>query len=136
MDVLSPESRRATMKAVKGKDTKPELAIRQLIHRLGFRFRLHDGGLPGKPDIVFPARRKVIFVHGCFWHQHRCPAAARPSSRREYWDAKLDGNMARDRHNQRRLRNMGWSSLVVWECQLKRTSFLEKRLVNFLNKQE
>lgn len=136
MDVLSPEARRATMKTIKGKDTKPELAIRRLLHRNGFRFRLHAGDLPGKPDIVFPGRRKVIFVHGCFWHQHRCHAAERPASRREYWDAKLDANIRRDRGNQRRLHSMGWSSMIVWECQLKRASFLERRLINFLNKQE
>lgn len=124
------------MRAVKGADTKPEMAVRRMLHRLGYRYRLHAAGLPGKPDLVFPSRRKVIFVHGCFWHQHRCPAAARPASRREYWDAKLDRNVQRDRRNRRLLRALGWRTLVVWECQLRAPSRLERRLVDFLNEQE
>lgn len=135
MDVFTPTLRSATMRAVKGKDTRPELAVRRLLHSMGFRYRLHVTELPGKPDIVFPGKRRVIFVHGCFWHQHKCPAAARPASRREYWDAKLDANVRRDKRNRRLLSSLGWATLIVWECQLKRPWSLRKRLINFLNKQ-
>ena len=123
------------MRAVKGKNTKPELVLRRMLHRLGYRYRLHVQELPGKPDIVFSRKKCVIFVHGCFWHQHRCAAAVRPESRREYWDAKLDGNARRDKRNRRLLRSLGWSSMIVWECQLKRPLAVEQRLINFLNKQ-
>lgn len=136
MDVLSPELRRKTMQSVNSKDTVPEMIVRRMLHRLGYRYRLHRSDLPGKPDLVFSRCRKVIFVHGCFWHQHRCPAAARPASRREYWDAKLDGNIRRDRRNLALLRSLGWGTLVVWECQTKRSSQLERRLVQFLSKQK
>jgi len=112
------------------------MAVRRMVHGMGYRYRLHGAELPGKPDMVFAGLRKVIFVHGCFWHQHRCPAAARPTSRREYWDAKLDGNIRRDRKNIRRLHSLGWDTLVVWECQIKNASSLKRRLVEFLNKQK
>ncbi|HNY41570.1 MAG TPA: DNA mismatch endonuclease Vsr [Bryobacteraceae bacterium] len=124
------------MRAVRSVDTGPEMAVRRMVHGMGYRYRLHGAELPGKPDMVFAGLRKVIFVHGCFWHQHRCPAAARPTSRREYWDAKLDGNIRRDRKNIRRLHSLGWDTLVVWECQIKNASSLKRRLVEFLNKQK
>src|SRR5438477_9336664 len=103
--------------AVKSGDTKPELAVRRLVHALGYRFRLHVRSLPGAPDLVFPRLRKVIFVSGCFWHRHTCGRCRIPSTRRAYWLAKIDRNAARDRRVQRALRRLGWGVMVVWECQ-------------------
>lgn len=133
MDVLTPEQRRRTMAAVKSKNTRPELIVRQLLHAAGYRFRLHRKDLPGKPDIVLPKYRTVIFVHGCFWHQHKqCKAAARPTSRQEYWQVKLDRNIERDAANQAQLREMGWQVLTVWECEIKPTDSLLARLQQVL----
>ncbi|MBI1389667.1 MAG: DNA mismatch endonuclease Vsr [bacterium] len=135
MDNLTPEQRRRTMSRVRGKDTKPEWIVRRTAHGMGFRYRLHHAGLPGKPDLVFVSRRKVIFVHGCFWHGHSCKAGRnRPSSRTEYWTAKLDRNMARDRRNRRALKKQGWDVLVIWECQLKNEERLRARLAAFLRR--
>lgn len=123
------------MAQVKSKNTKPEKSVRSLLHRLGFRFRLHRPDLPGRPDITLPGRRVVIFVHGCFWHQHRgCVHAARPASNREYWDVKLDKNVERDARNTRLLKKLGWKVLVVWECQTteKRLKSLTVRLTRLL----
>lgn len=107
------------MAAVKSKDTSPERVVRTLAHNLGYRFRLHRGDLPGKPDLVFPRYRKVIFVHGCFWHQHCCRRGNRmPKSRISYWRPKLEGNVRRDRRHRRGLNRQGWSTMVVWECQI------------------
>lgn len=132
-DSLSPGERSRVMSRVRGKDTRPEMLVRRLLHGAGFRYRLHDGSLPGKPDLVFPRRRKVIFVHGCFWHRHEgCALARIPKSNRSFWLAKLDGNKARDETNQHRLREAGWGVLVVWECELRDKSMLEKRLRSFL----
>lgn len=129
MDVLTPEQRRRTMAAVKSKNTAPELLVRRLLHAAGYRFRLHRKDLPGNPDIVLPKYRTLIFVHGCFWHQHSgCKAAARPSTRQEYWCAKLDGNINRDAANQAKLRSMGWRVIVVWECETKSAGVLLERL--------
>lgn len=132
MDVFPPELRSAVMRSVRSEDTKPELLVRRLVHGMGFRFRLHRKDLPGSPDLVLPRLKKVIFVHGCFWHQHACPAAARPRSRRAYWNAKLDRNVARDRRNRRLLRRSGWRVLVVWECQTRNNERLARRLAGFL----
>ena len=122
------------MAAIKGKDTAPEMAVRKLVHSLGYRFRLHRRDLPGKPDLVFPARKAVIFVHGCFWHQHassRCKARP-PKSRLEYWLPKLERNIKRDKQNQRILKRLGWRVLVVWECEIRNRTALERRLLRFL----
>ena len=122
------------MSRVKGRDTKPELLVRSIVHRLGYRFRLHEKRLPGRPDVVLPRHRKVIFVHGCFWHGHTgCRRAARPSTNREFWDKKLDGNIARDRANIRALRRAGWKVLVIWQCAMRDRGRLEKKLVKFLS---
>jgi len=133
MDTLTPEDRRRTMAAVKATDTTPERIVRRLLHAAGYRFRLHRKDLPGKPDIVLPKRRAVIFVHGCFWHQHpNCKHAARPTSRRSYWDPKLDRNVARDARNLAALEEAGWRTLVVWECEMRDREALAHRLSAFL----
>jgi DNA mismatch endonuclease (patch repair protein) len=133
MDTFSKAERSAIMRGVRGKDTCPEMAVRGMVHRLGFRYRLHRGDLPGKPDLAFAGRRKVIFVHGCYWHGHTCRAGRnRPSSNTEYWIAKLDRNKTRDAANRRRLRRLGWGVLTVWECELKSAEKLRARLARFL----
>src|SRR5688572_11437656 len=105
------------MSRIRGKDTKPELVVRRLVHALGYRFRLHRAELGGRPDLVFPARMKVIFVHGCFWHRHTCKLGAPvPKTRPEFWAEKFDGNVRRDKANQRKLADEGWCVLVVREC--------------------
>ncbi|MEK6798532.1 MAG: DNA mismatch endonuclease Vsr [Planctomycetota bacterium] len=107
------------MRGIRGKDTSPEMFVRRLVHSLGYRFRLHRRDLPGTPDLVFPSRRKVIFVHGCFWHRHSCPRGrSTPATRRQFWNRKLDGNRRRDAASRRRLRTLRWRVLVLWECQL------------------
>nr|PZN75925.1 MAG: very short patch repair endonuclease [Pseudomonadota bacterium] len=128
-----PAIRSKTMAAVKGKDTEPELVVRRLCHSLGYRYRLHRADLPGKPDLVFPSRRKVIFVHGCFWHGHDCARGSRvPKTNRTYWVAKIGRNRARDERYQQRLRELGWRVLTVWECETKSPG-LKRRIVRFLN---
>lgn len=132
-DVLTTDQRRRCMAAIRGRDTGPEKIVRSVAHRMGYRFRLHRKDLPGKPDLVFPGRQKVVFVHGCFWHQHpRCRYATRPSTRAEFWARKLDTNRARDHRVQRKLRRLGWKVLVVWECQTRDLKRLERRLRSFL----
>ena len=119
-DSFNPAKRSAVMRAVRGKDTAPELVVRRLAHGLGYRFRLHREDLPGKPDLVFPSRRKVIFVHGCFWHRHDCRRGrSTPATRRGFWEAKFAANVARDRRNERALRSQGWGVMTVWECRTK-----------------
>ena len=133
MDKLSSERRSWNMSQIKGKDTKPEILVRSLVHRMGYRFRLHRKDLPGRPDLVFPGRQKVIFVHGCFWHQHPgCKYATRPSTRADFWAQKLDGNRDRDEAVQHQLLQQGWGVLVVWECEIKQTELLADRLRRFL----
>src|ERR1700749_1114031 len=125
----TPELRSRIMRAVKSSDTAPELAVRSMVHRLGFRFRLHRKDLPGKPDLVFPGPRKVIFVHGCFWHGHDCARGARmPKANAEYWRGKIGRNVARDAKHLVALKETGWHTAVVWECELKDPGKLQKRL--------
>ncbi|MBY0558847.1 very short patch repair endonuclease [Hyphomicrobium sp.] len=119
MDVLTPEQRRLNMSRIRGKDTSPEMIIRRALHGRGFRYRLHDKRLPGKPDLVFPKYRAVLLIHGCFWHGHECHRFKWPETRREFWQRKICGNKARDKKTQGNLRTLGWRSMVVWECQLK-----------------
>jgi len=138
MDTLAPKERSEPMSRVRGKDTKPELIVRRLLHGLGYRYRLHARDLPGKPDIVFRGRRKAIYVHGCFWHRHPDPAcklARLPKTRQEFWLPKLEGNRRRDIENQRRLTEMGWDCLLVWECEIGRVSQpdLTRKLRRFLD---
>lgn len=125
------------MSRVRGKDTKPEMLVRRLVHSLGYRYRLHRKDLPGKPDLVFGPRRKVIFIHGCFWHQHpdpNCKLARMPKSRQDFWRPKLRKNRERDEANRAALEADGWQVLEIWECELKDLEALEKRLVEFLEK--
>jgi len=123
------------MRAVKGADTTPELAVRRLAHGMGYRFRLHRKDLPGKPDLTFPGLRKVIFVHGCFWHGHDCARGARvPVQNRDYWMRKVARNMERDRSVRSALQGLGWRSLVVWECEIKDLDRLRRELRRFLGR--
>jgi len=135
MDTLSPEARSERMARVRGKDTGPELRVRRLVHGMGYRYRLHDKRLPGSPDLVFAGRRKLIFIHGCFWHRHPDPAcklARMPKSRREFWEPKLESNRARDERVAAALAEQGWKQLVVWECECGQTKALEDRIRAFL----
>ncbi|MEZ2224545.1 very short patch repair endonuclease [Rhizobium sp. RCC_161_2] len=131
-DTRTPEQRRRIMQSVRQKDTGPEMAIRRALHRLGYRFRIHQKGLPGRPDIVFSARKKVIFVHGCFWHGHDCNKGRLPKTRNEYWKPKIDANKARDERTINELRIAGWESLVVWQCEMKSVEQVLGNIVTFL----
>lgn len=134
-DTLTPRERSERMSRVRGADTKPEMLVRRLAHAMGYRYRLHGKGLPGKPDLVFSSRRKVIFVHGCFWHRHpdkKCRLARLPKSRLEFWLPKLEGNRQRDEKNQIKLRELGWNAMVIWECQLRDKGALGERIREFL----
>jgi DNA mismatch endonuclease (patch repair protein) len=129
----TPEQRSRIMRAVKGGGTTPELLVRRLVHRMGYRFRLNRKDLPGKPDLVFPRLRKVVFVHGCFWHGHDCARGARvPVQNRDYWTQKVARNKARDESVPASLKLLGWKSLVIWECETKGLGKVEKRLKRFL----
>ena len=132
-DWLTPEQRRRVMQAVKSKDTGPEMAVRRLVHGMGYRYRLHKKGLPGRPDLVFGGRQKVIFVHGCFWHAHTCRSGRPPTSRQDYWLPKLKRNKERDAENEAKLKELGWRVLVVWECQIKDTPALIDMIKSFLD---
>lgn len=128
--------RSENMRAIRGRDTLPEIAVRSLVHRLGFRFRLHRQDLPGKPDLVFPARRKVIFVHGCFWHSHSCKTGLVPKTNQDFWLPKLRRNKTRDVETLRALEKLGWEALVIWQCELKDRNSVEKRVRLFLGDAE
>lgn len=129
----TPEDRSRIMRAVKGYDTQPEMNVRRIVHGMGFRYRLHRKDLPGKPDLVFSSRKKIIFVHGCFWHGHDCARGARtPKSNRNYWEQKISRNRERDKKSQKALVKDGWDVLVVWECEMKAHDILETKLMNFL----
>ena len=135
-DKISPERRSKNMAAIRSQDTKPELVVRKLLHGMGYRYRLHRKDLPGKPDIVFGSRKKIIFVHGCFWHCHSdksCPARL-PKSNTDYWSPKLRRNKERDAANIEKLRAEDWQVEIVWECQTADTGTLAKRLVAFMEK--
>ena len=139
-DTISREQRSENMRRIRGENMKPEMLVRKLSHQMGYRHRLHGKNLPGKPDLVYPGRRKAIFVHGCFWHQHGdpdCKIARRPKSNLDYWNPKLDRNMQRDARNQEILEEMGWKYMIVWECETKQTQrtgsgALESKIRTFL----
>lgn len=121
------------MQAVKSENTSPEMRVRRLLHALGYRYRLHQKELPGRPDLVFPGRRKVVFVHGCFWHGHDCARGARvPKTNRDYWVGKVARNRARDEKNRRELEAAGWKVLAIWECELRDEAEAIQRLTRFL----
>lgn len=125
------------MARIRGTNTKPELVVRSALHRAGFRFRLYSRGLPGRPDIVLARLRTVVFVHGCFWHRHGCTLSSTPATRRAFWEEKFARNAARDRRAARRLRQLGWRVLTVWECSLRTATRRERaiaRLVTALRK--
>lgn len=135
-DVFDPAQRSAVMRAVKSKDTTPELAVRRAAHALGLRFRLYRAGLPGKPDLVFPARRVALFVHGCFWHGHDCPRGARvPQANRAYWQTKIARNMARDKAAAKELRKLGWAPRTIWECETRDPAKLSRRIARLVGRQ-
>jgi DNA mismatch endonuclease, patch repair protein len=127
-------SRSDNMRAIRSKDMLPELTVRRLLHRLGYRYRLHRKDLPGKPDLAFGPRRKVIFVHGCFWHGHNCKEGRIPKSNADYWLPKLQRNQARDKENIGRLTDSGWECLVIWECEMRDRDVLQSRLKKFLGR--
>jgi DNA mismatch endonuclease, patch repair protein len=133
-DVFSPEKRSAIMSRVTGRNTKPEIVVRKIVHSLGFRFRLHRKDLPGKPDLVLPRHRKIIFVNGCFWHGHsKCRRSKLPSSNIEFWRAKIARNKSRDLEVTRSLREIGWEILVVWQCEIVQRDHLLSKLHSFLD---
>jgi DNA mismatch endonuclease (patch repair protein) len=135
VDTLSTTERSERMARIHGRDTKPELVVRRLLHGMGYRYRLHRCDLPGKPDIVFGKRKKAIFIHGCFWHRHDDPAcrlARLPKSRLEFWEPKLSANAERDALKQEALKRLGWNVLVVWECELRQGEQLENKLRQFV----
>jgi len=136
VDTLSTAQRSEQMSKIRGRDTKPEMLIRRMVHAMGYRYRLHRKDLPGHPDLTFSSRRKVVFVHGCFWHRHtdsRCKLARLPKSRLDFWLPKLEANVARDARNEQDLRALGWGVLTVWECELKDQAALKLKLEAFLN---
>lgn len=136
MDPLTPAERSERMSRIRGRDTKPELIVRRLIHSLGFRYRLHRRDLPGTPDLVFPSRRKVIFVHGCFWHRHpdpQCKLARVPKSNPDFWLPKLTRNRERDVVDQAQLLASGWSVMVIWECELRDLEVIAKHVKEYLD---
>jgi DNA mismatch endonuclease (patch repair protein) len=126
-DRLTREQRSWNMSRIRGKDTTPELVVRRALHALGYRFRLHGRKLPGRPDVVLPKYRTVVFVHGCFWHRHRnCKNCTTPTNRRAWWVKKLEGNAGRDKVNRQALRQLGWNVVVVWECESEKPNFVTR----------
>lgn len=134
-DPLTPSERSKRMSRIRNADTKPEMIVRRIIHGMGYRYRLHASDLPGRPDLVFRPRQKVIFVHGCFWHQHGCRQYRQPRTKRFFWEPKLQGNKERDKKNLNKLSAMGWKFLVIWECELQDREKLMKRIKGFLDKE-
>lgn len=136
--MIPPEQRSALMSRIRSKNTAPEMLVRRMLHRLGYRYVLNDRRLPGRPDLVFPSRKKAIQVHGCFWHGHDCSRGFKPKSNSEFWAAKIETNRARDARNLIALRELGWDTLVVWECEMRlggENAELERRLIAFLDVQ-
>ncbi len=134
-DTISQQRRSELMSRIRSKNSKVELLVRSLVHRMGYRFRLHRKDLPGKPDLVFAGRGKVVFVHGCFWHWHpdpNCKQARMPKSRQEFWRPKLEGNRRRDRENRQKLIELGWEVLEIWECEARNPEKIQSRIRAFL----
>jgi DNA mismatch endonuclease, patch repair protein len=133
VDTLTPEARSERMGRIRSKDTKPELLVRRLVHGLGYRYRLHKRELPGSPDLIFRGRKKVVFVHGCFWHGHECKLGRMPKSRIDFWAKKKNANRERDTRALSEIDKMGWHALVLWECELKDMKNLEQSIRSFLD---
>lgn len=133
-DTRTPAQRSRIMKSVGTANTGPEIVVRRALHKLGYRFRLHSKDLPGRPDIVLPRFRTAIFVHGCFWHGHKCPKGRPPKSRKEYWIPKILGNKARDRRNMKTLDVLGWKHVIVWECETRDITLLRRLLISSLGR--
>lgn len=134
-DIFSPEKRSWNMSRIRSKDTKPEKVVRSLLHKMGFRFRLHANTLPGKPDIVLPKYQTAIFVHGCYWHRHEgCKYAYTPKTRIEFWEKKFDNNINRHKKVENELKQSGWKVFVIWECEIKDTDKLINRITKMLTK--
>ena len=131
-DRFTPEERSRIMARIKGKNTKPEILVRRLLHRMGYRFRIHGTKLPGKPDIVLPRHHKIVFVHGCFWHGHDCKRGTRAASNAEFWNEKIEGNKIRDERKRKELEALNWTVLTVWECETKNVERLADRLRKFM----
>ena len=133
MDVFDKEKRSDIMAKVKGKNTKPELLVRSVLYKMGYRFRLYRKDLPGNPDITLPKFKKVIFIHGCFWHSHKnCKRSKRPTTNYEFWNKKLNKNILRDKKVIKQLNEMGWESLIIWTCEIKDINTIKQKLDNFL----
>ena len=133
VDTVSTEERSRIMSRIRSMDTKPEMAVRRILHGLGYRYRLHRSDLPGRPDLTFPSRRKVIFVNGCFWHNHQgCEMARIPSSNRDYWQTKFEKNRSRDKRNLALLKRVGWTPFTIWECELSKPAALTEKMIAFL----
>ena len=136
-DIYEPRKRSEIMSRIRGGGTKPEIIVRRIAHRLGFRFRLHRKDLPGRPDMVFPRHRAVIMVHGCFWHRHPgCKHASTPKTRESFWKNKLEDNVARDRRNETALRELGWRVMVIWECETRDSETVADRIESFLRQED
>ncbi|MBN6207598.1 very short patch repair endonuclease [Ralstonia flatus] len=133
MDTISKAKRSEIMSRIRSTNTQPELVVRSMLHKLGYRFRLHRRELPGRPDIVLPRHRKVILVHGCFWHGHTCKLASRPKSNQRYWADKIARNQSRDAHAMDQLQVLGWEVLVLWECEIRALRGVQERIVAFMN---
>lgn len=132
-DVHTPEQRSFNMSRIRGRDTKPEMIVRSLVHGLGYRYRLHRKDLPGKPDLVFPKRRKIIFIHGCFWHMHHCPyGKVVPKTNADFWSNKRRGNKERDKIVVKTLRKAGFQVLTIWECQTRKPDDVKRVINRFL----
>lgn len=132
-DIFSKEKRSKIMSQISYKDTKPELAVRKMLHMMGFRYRLHVSKLPGCPDIVLPKYKKIILVNGCFWHGHSgCKRSIRPQTNVEFWNKKIEGNISRDKKTIEELEKLGWDILVIWQCQTKRADCLQKMILDFI----
>jgi DNA mismatch endonuclease (patch repair protein) len=133
-DVFTTRKRSWIMSRVRGRDTKPEIIVRSIIHRMGYRFSLHRRDLPGKPDVVLPRYRKIIVINGCFWHGHKnCLRSKRPSTHTKFWNRKLDKNIDRDKRSRSELEKMGWNVLVIWECEIQKPDKIVDKLRRYLN---
>ena len=134
VDVHTKEQRSFNMSRIRNKNTRPEMIVRSLVHRMGYRYALHRKDLPGHPDIILTRHRKIIFVHGCFWHMHKCRyGRVTPATNANFWQTKREGNVARDKRNLSKLRKDGWKVLTIWECETRHQEKLTKKLVNFLS---